>query len=1006
MLTQLKLVSLLLPLLVSLPQPPSSDLISSIEQQRGGRHWIDQPVAPPKSPAESAACFEIEPGFRIELVAAEPLVFDPVAIDFDAAGRMFVAEYGDYPTGPANPDSPALSQIVLLEDLDRDGKMDRRSVFAARLKFCHSVLVWGTGVLACTENSIVYLPDDNHDRTADRIETWFEGFTPAHPQMQIGCPRLGLDNRIWCTYGHGKVRCVRPGFESPAPVDIPRVDFCFDPYTMKFEAVSGAGQFGNTIDSYGRRFFSSNRNPSMTAMFTLEQAAANPFAGVTAGHTDVGPAGEKTRVYPRITMKSNWLSHAGTHTSACGVTAYRGGLAGPESDSSLFVCEPVGHLVTRSLIAAEGAGLNSSRARETADFLTSTDTWFRPASLATGPDGSLYLADMYRLWVEHPKFVPDDVAAKMNWRAGEDRGRIWKITPLASTAKDFRQPESAAECVAILSDENGWRRMLGQRLLLENRDPAAIPALRTLLQTRQSGNAAQFGRLHALWTLEGLHALTPADLRTAASDTFPSVRRDAARLSRSIPPGSDRVELLSALLMDSDPAVRFQTLLALQPADSALTETVVRTAATSDPWIQKAFLVAAPKSAHLVIRLLAKTPAPGSADPAQIASQQDYLRRLAANACIHGDLDSLKITAESIHNSAVTPVWFRTAVVAGMSEGLPRNLSNLMPKSVSALLQNPPPELAKSLAGIQQTLSTAAAVAVDRAALDVDRTAAMTLLPQLPADQLQSAVSSLLSTGESSACQKAAVEVIRRSGRSELVQQVMDAWTGLTPAARSAAIDLFLSRRDSLNQLLARMQAGEIPAAALSIDQRLPLLQNSDKTVQDTARSLFGGAVSADRQQVATDYAAALSLEPDVVRGALVFERTCSKCHRIGSIGNSVGPDISDTRARAADALLYDILDPNRRVDPQYSEYIVVTKDGRLLNGLLVSETPQTVTLNQPEGRQITVERSEIEELRSSNKSLMPEGIEKDVSIQQMADLIAFLKRPPEQKTAASTPAP
>jgi len=202
------------------------------------------------------------------------------------------------------------------------------------------------------------------------------------------------------------------------------------------------------------------------------------------------------------------------------------------------------------------------------------------------------------------------------------------------------------------------------------------------------------------------------------------------------------------------------------------------------------------------------------------------------------------------------------------------------------------------------------------------------------------------------------------------------------------------------------MQAGEIPAAALSIDQRLPLLQNSDKTVQDTARSLFGGAVSADRQQVATDYAAALSLEPDVVRGALVFERTCSKCHRIGSIGNSVGPDISDTRARAADALLYDILDPNRRVDPQYSEYIVVTKDGRLLNGLLVSETPQTVTLNQPEGRQITVERSEIEELRSSNKSLMPEGIEKDVSIQQMADLIAFLKRPPEQKTAASTPAP
>jgi putative heme-binding domain-containing protein len=234
----------------------------------------------------------------------------------------------------------------------------------------------------------------------------------------------------------------------------------------------------------------------------------------------------------------------------------------------------------------------------------------------------------------------------------------------------------------------------------------------------------------------------------------------------------------------------------------------------------------------------------------------------------------------------------------------------------------------------------------------------------------------------------------------------MDAWTGLTPAARSAAIDLFLSRRDSINQLLTRMQAGEISAAALSIDQRLPLLQNADKAVQDAARTLFGGAVSADRQQVATDYSAALSLEADVTRGALVFERTCSKCHRIGIVGHSVGPDISDTRARAADALLYDVLDPNRRVDPQYSEYIVVTKDGRLLNGLLVSETPQTITLKQAEGRQVSVERSEVEELRSTNRSLMPEGIEKDVSIQQMADLLAFLRQSPGQRTVAAAPIP
>lgn len=157
---------------------------------------------------------------------------------------------------------------------------------------------------------------------------------------------------------------------------------------------------------------------------------------------------------------------------------------------------------------------------------------------------------------------------------------------------------------------------------------------------------------------------------------------------------------------------------------------------------------------------------------------------------------------------------------------------------------------------------------------------------------------------------------------------------------------------------------------------------------------------------MAQDYAAALSLDGDIARGALVFERTCSKCHRIGTLGHSVGPDISDTRTRATDALLYDILDPNRRVDPQYAEYIVVTKDGRLLNGLLVSETAATLTLKQPEGRQVSVDRSEIEELRSGTRSLMPEGIEKDVSVQQMADVLAFLRQPPGQRTAASTPAP
>ena len=129
-----------------------------------------------------------------------------------------------------------------------------------------------------------------------------------------------------------------------------------------------------------------------------------------------------TRVYPLVAMKSNYLSHAGTHTSACGTTAYRGDLLGDGYASSVLVCEPIGHLVTRSIVEPDGVRLTAKRARPKNDFIASSDTWFRPASLATGPDGALYLADMYRLHVEHPKFLPDEIAQRLDWRAGEDRG--------------------------------------------------------------------------------------------------------------------------------------------------------------------------------------------------------------------------------------------------------------------------------------------------------------------------------------------------------------------------------------------------------------------------------------------------------------------------------------------------------------------------------------------------------------------------------------------------------
>lgn len=981
--------------------PKPTDLVQSIEQQRGGRHWIDQPTDPPKSPEESAACFETEPGFRIQLVASEPIVKDPVAIDFDQLGRMFVVEYGDYPVGPKDPNEPPLSQIVMLEDTNNDGMMDRRTEFAKHLKFCHSLLAMQNGILACTETQIVFLKDTDNDNIADLREVWFDGFTPAHPQMQIGCPRYGFDNWIYLTYGHGKVRCTRPGFESE-PVEIPRVDFRFHPQTMKFEAVSGAGQFGNTIDNFGHRFFSSNRNPIMTDVLTMDEVRKNPFAGVSVGHTDVGPAGENTRVYPLVTMKSNWLSHAGTHTSACGVTAYRGGLFGPESDRNVFVCEPVGHLVTRNIIEPLGATLTARRARENADFIASTDTWFRPVSLATGPDGALYLADMYRLWVEHPKFVPDDVAAKMDWRAGEDKGRIWRIVwEQAEEPKPFVSPESTDDLVAMLSDGNGWRRMLAQRLIVEANGTNSAEALRENLPSTPGVSPrreASFGSLHALWTLDGLGLLKVPDVKSfrglnGSSSIETAYAIACAKLIRLRFPHNAELRSHEFLPLRWRPNAEIQVQAILATDWQSLKDPYfvekVGPIHLDDDWVNRAWLIAAPEMSAELAEIVVRRSREFSE---YAATRTEFIKRLALNVAVRGDVEQLKKLAAVVGKSEESGQWWQTALVAGLADGLPQCQNASVPKSLAALLQTPPDDLKEALTPIGRVVQKASEVAIDKSQSDVDRVAAMALMSHLPPEALTTALDTLLSTGESSDCQRAAIDAVRRSGRADLAASVLDRWENLNPQTRSSALALLLLRKETTTALLQKMADGVISPAVVSIDQRLILLQNPDESIRTASSSLFGGTVSANRKEVADQYAKALELQGDATRGSAVFQKTCSKCHRINGVGHNVGPDISDTRARARDALLYDILDPNRRVDPQFTECIIVTTDGQLMNGLLIAESSESVTLRQPEGREQTLSRSSIEELKSSTKSLMPEGIEKDVSVEQMADLLAFLK--------------
>lgn len=985
----------------------SGDLLDAVNSERGGRHWIDQKPAPPKSPSEQQKTFRLESGSRIELVAAEPLVFDPVWIDFDHHGRMFVAEYTDYPIGPVDengepiPDARPLSRIVLLTDEDNDGTMDRRTVFADGLDFCHSFLPLQDGILAAAQTELIFLKDTDGDHIADVREVWFDGFTPAHPQMQIGCPRWGMDNRIYLTYAPGNVRCRRPGFESQEPVRLPRQDMYFDPQTMEFGPVSGLGQFGQAIDNYGHRFFCTNRNPVM--MEVIPQGAVDQYSWVPGGrkHADVGPSGGDTKVFPLVDMKSNWLSHAGTHTSACGVTAYRGHLWDSDFQRSVFACEPVGHLVTRSILQAQDTSpvLTTRPAEPDRDFLAATDTWFRPGSLRTGPDGALYLADMYRMWVEHPKFLPPEIAARIDWRAGEDRGRIWRIVPKdyavapavqSSTGND---QTAADRLLAQLQNPNGWQRDSARQRIVERQIDVAAQIIEQLRTTTD-----ELVRLSLLSTLDGLKSF---DLQQQIRELDPATQQ-AIRTNSLYAQSLN----LPTLFQPADHAVKLGTNddSAALPADSLYflllhrgPESSIEHVATAalqfgnDPWFAALIpKVCRDRAGQALLQISSRLQhAQDEPDAVLKPVAPSLIEQLGRAAGVTGEQSVIRESLAALQQFHDVQPDAAIAVLTGLGQGLKSRRT--APNDLSQLLTQ-----MQDVTGSVHLASTILRQA-DQAALDSTRTAAervaaLELALTSDSDAAGRILPTLLQTPQPVAVADVVARHCLQNNESPLIAAVLDNWNRLPPATQQLAVSIMLTRPAHTQRLLAAMQQNVITPAVIDIDQRVRLLQHRDAAIREHATKLLGGVVSANRKAVADEYSEAISLAGDVEKGASVFRQTCSKCHKINGVGTDVGPDISDTRNRSRDALLYDILDPNRRVDPQFSAYIVVTDDGRSFNGLLVAENDDQITLRQPEGREQVIARAEIEELQATRKSLMPEGIEKDVTVQQMADLLAFLK--------------
>ena len=974
------------------------------------------PRVPPTPPEKAEATFETLHGFRMELIAAEPLVASPVDLAYDEDGRAYVVEMRDYPYPEEKNAAPTVfpGTVRLLEDADGDGKFDKATIFADQLAWPTSVCCYKGGVFVAAAPDIWYFKDTDGDHKADVRRKVFTGFSRYNVQAIMNSLRWGLDNKIYgsASGNGGNIRHAdRP--DDPL-IQLTRRDFRFDPVTEKIEAISGGERYGASFDDWGNRFLCNIRNPVQHVVLPLEYLQRNPNLVVPSAIHDCAESGDQLRVY-RLSPPESWREFraqrwaleqanmprsetigAGFWTSSSGVCVYRGGAYPEQFRGNVFIGEVAGNLVHRQVLTRDGVTFKSRRADENTEFVRSRDNWFRPVNFVNAPDGTLTVLDMYRETIEHPWSIPDDIKAQLDLTSGKERGRLYRLTPPTFTVPKPPNLSTAttAELVAHLESPHSWYRETAQRLLFERQDKSAAELLRKLQKESKSSQA----RLHAFYALcsgqpggEGLYGV----LEAAIHDSRPEIRRHGVENLKHYEIAQSTAtftEWFRELAGDPDAQVRFQTALAMSSfdelpgrnPDSDLKQAILGGLARRyghDPWMRQAILIG------MTYSLRERT----------VQSCLEYLdgdkERLPANSQMAYELgaqlqsvDAARQVLNRLINSSVSLAALRP-FLAGLGDGLARRQLKLS----DALRQSDD----RDFVGVKKLELIRADVAhdaKDQSLAPAARIMAIKLHVQLnPADS-DAWVWDCLRSSEPADVQRAVLAIFAGQNRPEISKQIVSRWKQLTPPLREEAVNVLLSRPVWQEPLVVALEKGEVQVAQLTIPQRTRLAAVKDAGLAERAKKVLGSFALSPRKDAIEKYQPALALKPDGSRGKLVYQRECANCHKLAGEGHDVGPSLETIQHRSPMEILIHVLDPNREASPQFLDYTVRLSDGRVVTGMIAAETDAGLTLRRAQKQEETILRSEIDDIAASGKSLMPEGLEQKITPQELADLIGFLR--------------
>ncbi|MEZ6046618.1 MAG: hypothetical protein R3C11_13800 [Planctomycetaceae bacterium] len=496
------------------------------------------PVEGALGPVDATKSWKVPEGYEVELVASEPLVADPVNFNFGPDGRLWVVQMSDYPRGLKDEGIPG-GQVRILSDTNNDGKMDSVQIFLEGLSYPTGVMPWRKGAIVSCAPDIFYAEDTDGDGKADHKQVLYTGFVESNPQHRINGFAWGLDN--WVHVGSGAPSEEITAVLTGQVINMSNLDIRIRPDTDEIQTESGRTQYGRVRDDWGHWFGSDNSKPIYHYVISERYLSRNKFFPAPIPQEQLIDPPVAPPVYPasRTVDRFNDLYAANRITSACGEGIFRDVTLGPEFTHSALICEPVHNLVTRILLEDNGTTFKGVRtaAEQDREFLASTDVWARPVRISTGPDGALWFVDMYRHVIEHPQWIPDDWQKMLNVRAGEDKGRIYRVYKKGHRPQGplpNLQMLDSVELAEHLKSTNGPVRDLTQQQIVHREDSKEnLELLRSLKQIALHA-PLPVSRMQALHTLAGFDALNEEILLSALHDADWHVISAAVLLSEPL----------------------------------------------------------------------------------------------------------------------------------------------------------------------------------------------------------------------------------------------------------------------------------------------------------------------------------------------------------------------------------------------------------------------------------------------------------------------------------------